>query len=147
MISKPKPLRTKGSWRTRKHPLARSTVIRAASQTERSQMIAKGRRLWSKLILSESSLCAVCRARPAHDAMHCFTVGAYPSMQLEPMNGAPGCRVCHRRIDSDHHAKREFFVRYRGAQEYARLELLAQTKHKMDVRLEVLALWTALAAR
>ena len=72
--------------------------------------------------------------------MHCFAKGPYPGLRYEPSNGAPGCRACHRRLDSDHHAKVEFFVRYIGAAEYERLRLLAMTRTKVDLGLAILDL-------
>ncbi len=101
-----------------------------------------GLTLWTKLQYAKepSGICPRCFRRKWHDAAHCFARGPYPSLALEPDGGAPLCRPCHRRVDSDHHAKREFFLAYMGPDKYARLELLARCRSKMDLGLTLLLL-------
>ena len=98
--------------------------------------------LWRKLVYAKepSGVCPCCLKREWHDAAHCFAKGPYRSLCLEPSNGAPLCRPCHRRIDSDHHAKQQFFTAYIGPAEYERLRLLAMSRSKMDLGLTLLLL-------
>lgn len=72
--------------------------------------------------------------------MHCWPKGPYRALSLELSNGCPGCRPCHRRLDSDHHAKREFFIGHVGPVEYERLRLMAMGRAKMDVDMAILEL-------
>jgi hypothetical protein len=98
--------------------------------------------LWRDLIRAKepSGICPVCRKRPWHDAMHGFAKGPYPALRFELDNGAPGCRACHRRVDSDHHAKVEFWTRYIGAERYERLRLRAMSRAKTDLTLTIMSL-------
>jgi hypothetical protein len=98
--------------------------------------------LWTRLVYAKepSGICPRCLARKWHDAAHCFAKGPYRSLCLEPDNGAPLCRPCHRRVDCDHHAKEQFFTAYMGPDKYERLRLLAMTRSKMDLGLSILAL-------
>ncbi len=101
-----------------------------------------GLELWRHLIYAKepSGICPRCFARKWHEAAHCWAKGPYRSLCLELDNGAPLCRACHNRIDSDHHSKREFFLAYMGPDKYSRLELLARTRSKMNLGLTLLYL-------
>ena len=103
-----------------------------------------GLQLWAKLIkLKEpSGICPRCFKRPWYDAAHCWNRGRHRALCLELDNGAPLCRVCHRIVDSDHHAKEQFFVSYMGQDKYERLRLLAMTRSKMALDLTLLFLET-----
>jgi len=98
--------------------------------------------LWRRLVYKQAQdgLCVVCRKRPFVHAMHCWAKGPYPALRFDLSNGAPGCGVCHRRIDSDHHAKTEFFRPYMGETEYSRLGLLASSRAKSDLALTIMFL-------
>ena len=143
--------------RTRRYPIQRSAPparrrrprsrLPGRSGDHREQVkYAAG--LWAKLIKADvpSGICPMCKARRWSDAAHCFAKGPYPALRFELDNGAPLCRVCHRRIDSDHHAKVEFFTRYIGAEAYGRLRLMAMARSKVDVGLTILFLEARLAA-
>jgi hypothetical protein len=103
-----------------------------------------GLSLWAKLVKAKepSGICPRCFKRRWHDAAHCWTRGAYPALQLELDGGAPLCRPCHRRVDSDHQAKTDFFIAYMGPDKYKRLRLLARSRGKMDLSLTLLFLET-----
>lgn len=102
--------------------------------------------LWRRLIYKKepSGVCPRCRTRPWHEAAHCWIKGSYYRLRFDLSNGAPLCRVCHRRIDSDHHAKEEFFRRYIGDAEYERLRLLSMARglSKLDLMLVIIHLET-----
>ena len=117
--------------RTAKFPKPnRTAVIRGARQTERRQLHRKAYELWRQVVRAKepSGICPVCRKRAWHDAMHGFAKGPHKRLEFEPDNGAPGCRPCHRRIDSDHDAKEQFWRRYIGDARYERLRLLAHAR-------------------
>lgn len=131
--------------RTLKYPKPKRTpVIRQARRTERRRLELRADGLWRRLVRAKepSGVCPVCLKRAWSDAMHGFAKGMYPRVRWEPDNGAPGCRPCHRRIDSDHNAKLEFWLRYIGPERYERLRLLAMSRpgSKLDLRLIVLSL-------
>lgn len=84
--------------------------------------------------------CQVCGIRPWHDMMHGFAKGPYPALRHELDNLAMGCRPCHRRIDSDHLAKEQFWRRHIGDERYERLKLRAQSRAKSDLALTILHL-------
>jgi len=87
-----------------------------------------------------SPLCEVCLKRPWHDMMHGFAKGPYPALRHDLDNLAMGCRSCHRRIDSDHHAKEVFWRGHIGPERYERLRLRAQSRAKADLALVILEL-------
>ena len=132
-------------WRTRRHPIRRRSrpramlPIRLGSHRERVKYADE---LWKKLIRAKepSGVCPRCFKRKWSDAAHCWAKGPYPALRHEPSNGAPLCRPCHGRIDSDHQAKEDFFVAYMGPVEYERLKLRAQTRSKGDLALTILEL-------
>jgi hypothetical protein len=99
-------------------------------------------KLWTELVYAKepSGVCPGCRKRQWHDAAHGWTRGAYPSMRLELQNGIPLCRACHRRVDSDHQAKRDLWTRYYGVGVYCTLELRAIGRSKVDIGLTILYL-------
>jgi hypothetical protein len=143
----PKPTRPekKEPWRRQKFSKQRTSAlsaIRKSLHVSYRDLVKKANDLWRHLIYRKepSKLCPMCRKRRWHDAAHCFAKGPHPGMRFELDNGAPLCRVCHRRVDSDHHAKEEFFMRYIGTARYERLKLMAQGRPKMDVRLVILYL-------
>jgi len=98
--------------------------------------------LWAKLIKAKepSGVCPACMKRRWVESAHCFIKGRYRALSLELDNGAPLCRACHRAIDCDQHAKREFFVAYIGPDKYERLRLLALARAKMDLGLTIMLL-------
>jgi len=96
--------------------------------------------LWRQLIYRKQDHCAVCGIRKACQAMHIFAKGPYPALRFELDNGAPGCVPCHRRIDSDHEAKRDWAIRYLGAERYEELRVRSQARSKMDLALTILYL-------
>ncbi len=131
----PKPLR----------PIRRGALPRARlplRQGDRRQRWRYALGLWARLVKGKelSGLCPVCGKRRWFDAMHCWAKGSYRALSLEPSNGAPGCRPCHRRLDSDHHAKREFFIGYMGSVEYERLRLMAMGRARLDVDMAIMEL-------
>lgn len=132
-------------------PLKRTGRIRGLSPAKygsHKQRVKYANELWRKLIYRKSptGLCLRCNLRPLHDAMHIFIKGAYPSLRFDLENGIPGCRACHRRIDSDHLAKEELAIRVLGDERYRLLELRAQTVHKQDMALVILQLEATHAA-
>jgi len=131
-VKAPRPLR-RG-----KHP--RSRMPKALGVYR--ERVKYARTLWVPLIRAKepSGICPSCRTRPWHDAAHGWPKGPYPAMQFELDNGIPLCRVCHRRVDSDFHAKRELWLRYVGLERYRRLELMAQARGKMDLDMTILFL-------
>ena len=131
---KPKPRPRRSGWS------ARGAL--ALLGRGRRALVRKADGLWRLLIRAKepSGVCPVCRRRRWSDAMHCFNKGPYPGLRFEVDNGAPGCRPCHRRIDSDHLAKEEFFRRYIGNERYERLRLMAQAHTKTDLQLVILHL-------
>lgn len=141
-------MRTLRYPKPRKKPPKLRTILRAAASTSRKALVLKAAGLWMLLQRAKepSGVCPVCRKRRWSDAMHCFPKGHYPSLRFEPDNGAPGCRVCHRRIDSDHMAKELFFRRYLGDARYERLRLMSQVHgSKLDMQLVVMDLQARLA--
>jgi hypothetical protein len=99
--------------------------------------------LWRHLIYRKepSKVCPRCRKRPWVEAAHCWTKGGHPALRFELTNGAPLCRACHRLIDSDHHAKEEFFRPYMGHAEYERMHLRASARGlKLDMAVVILFL-------
>jgi hypothetical protein len=119
-------------------PLRRRLRPRSAGvSTTHQQRVRACNKLWRLLIYAKapSGVCPRCLKRAWSDAAHCFTKGRYPHIRFEIDNGAPLCRVCHRIIDSDHLAKREFFERFLGPAIYAALELRAQSRGKADLML------------
>jgi hypothetical protein len=140
----PKPSkRAKGAWRTRRYPLKRGGPVRrsrVAALVSRRALEAEAESVWRMIVYAKAAdgLCVVCRKRPYHDAMHGFPKGPYPWMRYDPDNGLPGCRPCHRRIDSDFHTKREVWIRCIGQARFERLELVARARHgKMDLRAQI----------
>lgn len=119
----------------------RRTFKLPQDQTHRQRVVIANE-LWRHRIYAKepSGICPRCFTRRWHDAAHCFTKGAYPGMRFDLDNGAPLCRACHRRVDSDHQAKVLFFYHYLGAERYARLELMSQARGKTDVALVILQL-------
>ncbi|HEX6038886.1 hypothetical protein [Longimicrobium sp.] len=140
------------TWISRRVPLKRSSKPIARRARPRSRIpkalgthrerVKYANDLWRRLIYAKepSGICPRCRARKWHDAAHCFAKGPYPALRFELENGAPLCRPCHTRVDSDHHAKVEFFTRYIGAVEYERLRLRALSRAKSDLALTILYL-------
>lgn len=139
-ISRRTPLRPSQQLIPRK-ARPRKTFKLPQDQTHK-QRVAIANDLWRRLIYAKepSGICPRCFTRRWRDAAHCFAKGPYPGMRFELDNGAPLCRVCHRRVDSDHQAKVLFFTHYLGAARYARLELMSQARGKTDVALTILYL-------
>jgi hypothetical protein len=138
--------------RTRRYPIKRSSTPIARRRRPRCrtanrlgdhrEMVKYAAGLWVKVIRAKepSGICPRCMVRPWSDAAHCFAKGPYPSLRFELENGAPLCRPCHRRIDSDHFAKHLFFTGYIGIEGYERLTLMAQSRTKVDMGLTILFL-------
>lgn len=129
------------TWRRQK-PIARRTRVRKIGAGTHSQQVRTANELWRKLIYlkAPSDLCVRCHQRPWVEAAHFFAKGPYPSMRFDLDNGAPLCRSCHTRIDSDHKAKLEFAMRFIGPERYARLDLMSQARGKTDMLLTILYL-------
>ena len=140
-MTSPQP---KPAHRERAAPKAipRRVNVRRIGAGTHSQKVRKANLLWRDLIRAKEpyGLCPRCLLRPWHDAAHFFTKGAYPAMRFELDNGAPICRACHRRIDSDHEAKLEFAQRYLGPERYEALRLRAIGRGKCDVDLTIMYL-------
>lgn len=149
--AKPKPIPRRAVDRRARLVKRRAKVARLpqiGGGTYR-QKVRKANELWRLLIYAKrpDGLCPRCFQRPWHDAAHIFTKGAYPAMRFELDNGAPLCRACHRRIDSDHKAKELFARAYLGEERYARLDLMSQGRGKCDVGLTILFLQRTLGDR
>jgi hypothetical protein len=106
------------------------------------QKVAIANDLWRRLIYRKepSGICPRCKTRKWVEACHIFGKGAHPGMRFELENGIPLCRVCHRRIDTDHKAKELFAHFYLGEERYARLDLMSQGRGKTDMDLVILFL-------
>ena len=139
MTTQPKPSRRAPR---QPRPIPRRARVRKIGAGTHAQQVRKANILWRDLIRAKepSCLCPRCLKRCWHDAAHIFTKGAYPAMRFELDNGAPLCRPCHRRIDSDHMAKLEFALRYLGLERYARLALMSQGRGKCDMPLALMYL-------
>lgn len=133
----------------RRAPIRRTSLRRSKRKTFKlpqdqthKQRVAIANDLWRRQIYAKepSGICPRCFTRRWHDAAHCFAKGPYPGMRFDLDNGAPLCRACHRRVDSDHQAKRAFFLFYLGFDRYMRLELMSQARGKTDVALVILYL-------
>lgn len=113
-----------------------------------AQKVRKANELWRHLIYAKepSGICPRCLKRPWHDAAHIFGKGAHPRARFELMNGAPLCRPCHRRVDSDHEAKLEFALRYLGRERYEALRLMVIARGTCDMDLTILFLRQKLEA-
>lgn len=143
----PKPIPRRAVDRRARRAKRRAKVARLPriGGGTHGQKVRKANELWRHLIYAKepSGICPRCKVRRWHDAAHFFTKGAYPAMRFELDNAAPVCRVCHRRIDSDHKAKLDFALAYLGAERYARLELMSQGRGKCDMDLTILFLQNA----
>ena len=151
------------SWRTVRWPKPEAKVKVATPLKRNSKPIARRTRprvrmpsaagdfkarvkyandLWRDLIRAKEpgGICPMCRKRPWHDGAHCFIKGRHHVVRFEPDDGAPLCRPCHRIIDSDHHAKTEFFMRYIGVEAYERLRLRTVSRSKLDLGLMIMFL-------
>jgi hypothetical protein len=82
----------------------------------------------------------MCFKRSWTDAAHIFPKGRYPHIRLDPENGVPACRPCHRIFDTDHELKVRFATQYLGPDGYERLRLRAISRGKTDVRLALMYL-------
>jgi hypothetical protein len=131
-VRAPRPIRRGASPRIRKGSKAGDYRARIKYAND----------LWRRLIYAKEpcGACPRCFARQWHDAAHCWTKGAYPALRFEIDNGAPLCRACHRRIDSDHQAKEDFFRRYIGPVRYEALRLRALARSKADLALTIMFL-------
>jgi 5-methylcytosine-specific restriction endonuclease McrA len=98
--------------------------------------------IWRELIRRKepSGLCPNCLKREWSDAAHGWPKGYYPALRFEIDNGIPLCRPCHRRVDTDAHAKEQLWRRYIGDEAYDRLKLMAQARSRVDVGLTILYL-------
>lgn len=123
-------------------PIARRTRIPRIGGGTHGQKVRKANLLWRDLIRAKepSGICPRCHKRPWHDAAHIFGKGAHPRARFELMNGAPLCRPCHRRVDSDHEAKLEFAERYLGRERYAALRLMVIARGRCDMDLTLMFL-------
>jgi hypothetical protein len=126
-------------------PIRRGTLPKARVPARHGDYRARynyGLKLWARLVKAKepSGVCPRCLKRPWVESAHCWIKGAYRSLALDLDNGAPLCRSCHRKIDSDHYAKERFFTAYIGPDRYERLRLLAITRSKMDLDLTLLLL-------
>lgn len=145
LLPKPEPRGRKPPKRIRRH-----VYVHRVGHGTHSQKVRKANELWRLLIYGKepSGICPRCQKRPWHDAAHFFAKGPHPTMRFELDNGAPLCRTCHRRVDSDHIAKTEFFWRYLGPERYARLELMAVARQsKQDLTLTIMYLQQETAKR
>ena len=111
MIDIPKPAR-RGSKPPKR--IKRSSPPRVRMPARYGDYRARynyGLKLWSRVIKARriSPWCPSCAKRAWHDGAHCFIKGKYRALALDPDNGAPLCRACHRWLDSDHSAKERFF--------------------------------------
>lgn len=139
------------TWIKRRYPPRRKTPMRWGRRLARGRamgrpthrgMVKTANNLWRRLIYAKepTGVCPRCRQRKWVEAAHGFTKGAYPALRFELDNGIPLCRTCHRRVDSDHHAKVELWVAYIGEERYERLRLMAQARSKTDVALVIVFL-------
>lgn len=138
----PKPAR-RGPKQPR--PIRRGTLPRARVPAKHGDYRARfkyAQGLWAKLIKAKepSGICPMCFKRRWYDSAHCWIKGRYRALALDPDNGAPLCRVCHRIVDSDHQLKESFFMTYMGPSTYERLRLQAIARSKVDLDLMILLL-------
>lgn len=144
----PKPARRGPAPRKRIARGKRPRGLSPAKYGSHREKVKYANDLWRRLIYAKepSGVCPRCLTRPWHDAAHCWTKGGYPALRFDLGNGAPLCRACHRRVDSDHEAKEQFFRRYLGV-EYDRLRLRALARSRTDVGLTIVMLEAETKAR
>jgi len=124
-------------------PIQRRARVRKIGAGSHAQQVRKANALWVALIRAKepSGICPRCHKSKWTDAAHLFTKGGYPGVRFDLDNGVPLCRMrCHRRIDSDHEAKREFALRYLGKERYEALRLRAIGRGKCDMLLTLMYL-------
>ena len=139
MTTQPKPSRRAPR---QPRPIPRRARVRKIGAGSHSQQVRKANELWRRLIYAKepSGICPRCVKRPWVEAAHIFGKGAHPRARFELMNGAPLCRTCHRRVDTDHEAKLEFALRYLGRERYEALRLMVIARGKCDMLLTLMYL-------
>lgn len=84
--------------------------------------------------------CQRCGCYRALQAAHNIGRGKSRATRCDLDNGAALCAGCHQTIDQVADEKRAFFRRFLGDERYERLELVRQSRARVDIQLVVLQL-------